>query len=324
MKNQIARASLALLLSLQPAVVTLAQQTSRQELFDSKKSNRDLEVMKGIIRTTLGFVAEEVRGTQAGSTRGALSIGMEYYGSSSISAYYLVGQGAVFTIPSSSLSRSANAVFEGDEHYLALNEEMAAKTEALTRQAAEMQVEAAKLAAEASAAALSGVPKATAPAIAATAPTPFAQPTPPAVAVVTPQPKARSGGSGVGVSGGVVGGVPGGVGTTGVNEEKVRQKLVTVQDRMKRQQESFEQRKAKFNESLVQFKAALIEAMASHGDTLSQVKPNEYITIIISEDNRMLPQSQVLSVQKSTISDYKAGRISLEAFRAKVLDYSTE
>jgi hypothetical protein len=339
MKNRITLASLALLLTLQPAALMQAQaapqQASRQELFDGKKSGRDLEVMKGIIRTTLGFVTDEINSSQPAGTRSKYprAIG-EYYGSSSIAAYYLVGQGAVFTIPASSISNVANAYFEGGEfHVQALNDELLMKTEEMSKRAAEMGYQAAQLAQQANAAAVAGQPV---PPTAAVAPVMAPQPAlPPATPAPEPQVRARSGGSGSGsgigggVSGGVVGGVPGGtlpskIASTGQSDEKIRQKMISAQERLKQQQESLEQRRAKFNESLVQFKAALIEALASHGDTLSQVKPNEYVTIIISEDNRMLQQSQVLSVQKSAITDYKAGRISMDALRAKVLDYSTE
>jgi hypothetical protein len=36
----------------------------------------------------------------------------------------------------------------------------------------------------------------------------------------------------------------------------------------------------------------------------------------------MRGQREIISVQKSTITDYKAGRLTLDGFKAKVLVYS--
>jgi hypothetical protein len=333
MKHPFASASLALLLGLQPFALPQAPQAARQELFDIKKSGRDLEVMKGIIKTTLGFVSEEIRGPRSAGQYGRIG---EFYGPSSINAYYLVGQGAVFTIPASNLSNSYALLGEdGELVFAALSEEkLSQQAKVLAEQSAELQYQAARMAGEVSAAAMAGGKVIQTPVIVATPPPPppppplpgsSAAPSPaPAPAIASTAPRARTSGE----VGGVAGGVGYGVGSSGTarvpNEEKMRQKVVDVQERMKKQQESQEQRRVKFQESLVKFKSALLEALGNHGDSLSQVKPNEYITIIISEDGRLLPQSLVLSVQKSVISDYKAGRISPEAFRAKVLDYSTE
>ena len=58
------------------------------------------------------------------------------------------------------------------------------------------------------------------------------------------------------------------------------------------------------------------------------VRPNEYVNLVILEDgedglfsNATSGKREVISVQKSVITDYKAGRITLEAFKQKVLDY---
>ena len=73
-------------------------QNPKAELFDAKKSQQELEIMRGILSTTLNIVTKELRGSGAATTR-------KLFGSSSVSnigAFYLYGQGATFTIPMSS------------------------------------------------------------------------------------------------------------------------------------------------------------------------------------------------------------------------------
>src|SRR5262249_4114253 len=83
--------------------------SSQAQLFDLKKSEQELEIMKGILRTTLDFAAKELRGTNDDEKRGKFDFG----GFSNITAFYLYGQGAVFAIPTSSLRHSFNFHWNG-------------------------------------------------------------------------------------------------------------------------------------------------------------------------------------------------------------------
>jgi hypothetical protein len=56
--------------------------SSQTQLFDSKKSQQELEIMKGILRTTLDFAAKELQGTGSDDKRGRFDFG----GFSNISA----------------------------------------------------------------------------------------------------------------------------------------------------------------------------------------------------------------------------------------------
>jgi hypothetical protein len=111
-------------------------------------------------------------------------------------------------------------------------------------------------------------------------------------------------------------------------EADLQKKLSDLQDKVKKRQEEIDSRKAKFRENLGQVKNVLIEALANHGDSLTTVKTNEYINLVfVDEGGGWLTDDpagkrEVISVQKSTIADYKAGRLTLEAFKQKVLDYS--
>jgi hypothetical protein len=74
----------------------------------------------------------------------------------------------------------------------------------------------------------------------------------------------------------------------------------------------------------------LIEAIANHGDSLTILKPQEYITLILTTEappsffegnEEAVVETSILSVKKATVVDYKIGKLSLEEFKSKVLIY---
>jgi hypothetical protein len=71
--------------------------------FDAKKCQRELEVMKGILQTTVDFVAKELSGVDGGTKKSRFEFGPIIWNSERITAFYLAGQGAVFTIPASAV-----------------------------------------------------------------------------------------------------------------------------------------------------------------------------------------------------------------------------
>jgi len=90
-------------------------------------------------------------------------------------------------------------------------------------------------------------------------------------------------------------------------------------------------RQAKEMVALAQTKKVfLMEAMANHGDSLTVVKPGEYVNLVIidggthwfGDDSGDRAQREILSVQKSVITDYKTGKLTLDAFKQKVLNYA--
>ena len=74
--------------------------------FDPTKCQRELEVMKGILRTTLDFAGKEYSGGETSGMKGRFKIGPEFLNPGNITAFYLAGQGAVFTIPASTIRNS--------------------------------------------------------------------------------------------------------------------------------------------------------------------------------------------------------------------------
>ena len=80
-------------------------QGAQVQPFDLRKCQQELEIMKGILRTTLGFASQELAAglksdkmaTHPTAKRFVFGRGGEF----NIGAFYLAGQGAVFTIPTS-------------------------------------------------------------------------------------------------------------------------------------------------------------------------------------------------------------------------------
>ena len=285
---------------------------TRTDLFDLKKSQQELEIMRGILSTTLGFVMKELRGKDSSAPEPRDDF--FHWRFTNVSAFYLYGQGAIFIIPASSF-RSVFSLFD---------------KEGRLWDAQEHEIEAAVTAAETGVQVLAELKE--------------------------------TGGVVGGVLGGVVGGVPGGVegGIAGGvkagtrvqapvapqpppapsaaaptpapkparSQDEIRKKLFKAQEEVKQRRDQAEAKRAKFLDQLAEIKVYLVEALANHGDSLTHVKPNEYITILItSDEGDMFKDStrshrEVLSVQKSAVMDYKAGKLSLDAFKQKVLNYN--
>ncbi len=111
-------------------------------------------------------------------------------------------------------------------------------------------------------------------------------------------------------------------------EKDLRTSLAAAQKSLQEWRSQVQVQKQDVEKQVALMKPALIEALAKHGDSLTIVKPEEYISLILAserwggffteegEDGR-----EVISVKKSVITDYKAGRITLDEFKKKVLVY---
>lgn len=293
---------------------SLSSQSAQVQPFDLKKCQQELEIMKGILRTTLGFASQELaaglKSDKMATHPAAKRFVFGRSGEFNIGAFYLAGQGAVFTIPTSGVrdmmrAKQGNGVFafaSADLKEMGLNGEW---MEELGNQLNELHAELKNDFGFDGVAALAAVPE------------PPSPPVPPAVSPATPAPAPRPPRAKDQPE------------AAAAREKQLRQKLSELQDRVKQRGEEEEARQAKFRESLSQLKVFLMEAMANHGDSLTIVKPGEYVNlVIVDEGNRWFGddsgdrgQREILSVQKSVITDYKTGKLSLDAFKQKVSNY---
>ncbi len=96
------------------------------------------------------------------------------------------------------------------------------------------------------------------------------------------------------------------------------------QEKIKKAREEAEANHQKFLQSLSEIKGQLIEALATYGDSLTMVKPDEYVNLVLVTDryDNQQTRSDVISARKSWITDYKAGKLNLESFKQKVIQYT--
>ena len=81
----------------------------------------------------------------------------------------------------------------------------------------------------------------------------------------------------------------------------------------------------KLLQAIDKIQTPLIETLANYGDSLTVVKPEEYINLVLMTDESTSLQKKrldIISARKSWITDYKAGRITLDEFRQQVLQYN--
>lgn len=270
-------------------------------LFDAKKSETELEIMKGILGTTISHAAET-------GDQDAWRLNTP-----NISAYYLVGQGAVFVIPAPAIRMARLALnmqeIKLDPDLFKLEEQTRLIALAAEKQAAEIQKQAAELAKNAAASGLGsgmgpgiGGGKGNGAVALPARPALPAPPAPPAQPALPVPPR--------------------------IDREEIRRSIEESRQALKRSREEAAANQEKFLESLKGIRGHLIEALANYGDSLTQVKPGEYINLILASESfddgggRPKQRYDILSAQKSWIADYKAGRLSLENFKQKVVQYT--
>jgi hypothetical protein len=266
-----------------------------RESFDVKKSREELEIMRGILNTTLSFAAKNMQKAAA------------RWGFNSLSSFYLAGQGAVFVIPTSGFRGSGNDFsFNMDENFSdqmeALNERMEALRERLEQNNVSVNVAVGHL--------YPGDADDDADLAAPAPPAPPAAPAPPAPPAKPEKPQKPEKGTKAA--------------SAADRQEQLRKELATVQERAKKTREAAEANRQKFLQNLGEVKNYLVQTLANYGDSMTTVKPDEYINLVLTTDgfDSQRTRSDVISARKSWITDYKAGRLTLEAFKQKVVQYN--
>ena len=222
------------------------------ELFDLKRSQRDIEVMRGILDTTLSFVSNDLKSLHAG----------QRWSLRSIDGFYLYGQGAVFVIPIPSVARPLSsggyAVHSGSAD-AAVAFYTAAAAMGRSRESGGSSASAEDL--------------------------------------VESLREAEEG------------------------NEKLKSKI-------EEEKEEYKKLLAAHETLVDRIEGELIETLANHGGSLTQVKPEEYVTLILAPGKlgfvgfgRGKSPSRIVSVKRATIADHMAGKLTLEQFQAKVLRY---
>ena len=271
---------------------TISWGQGTKEPADVWKSRVELDIMQEILNTTLKSYTQNLQKE---------SLNLQF---ANLSSFYLQGQGAVFVIPTFGLRVSS----VGGSHPLALGPEFSERMSDLNRQTMELSREAAALAARAGVFAGAGTSTGSGASGAGTAatPAPPAPPEPP----VPPAKVDKSQSMGKPAQPDLA-----------QQQERMRKEF---QEKIKKTVEETEANRQKFLKNFSEIKGQLIEALATYGDSLTMVKPDEYVNLVLVTDrfDNQQTRSDVISARKSWITDYKAGKLNLESFKQKVIQYT--
>lgn len=286
------------------AVGAVGAQQSGAGQVDVDQWRQESEILKGILETTLRYAGDQ-------SWEGR------------IQAYYLKRQGAVFIIPAKLQVHD----FSGDLQRLERLIEQASSGQAYSQELLNSMyrrlesVDFARAIAGELAGVAAGVegvvaPLPPAPPAPPEAPAPPAEPAAPSPPAAPPEP-------------------PEPVVTFTREPEMAEAYREAYEERLKAFEERLEQRKARLEKEqqenqarLAELSERLIEALAKYGDTLTLVGNGEFVTLILTPNTRFplgfhrtQGPTRVLSVSRKSIVDYNAGRLTLDAFKAQVVDY---
>ncbi len=255
--------------------------------FDPAGLRQELEIMEGILHTTLKYALEESdSGPRAFSRR--------------TESFYLYGQGAVFVVnlpfrrsrdivrevarqkrgiarQERELSRIKNALGETEDPNILI---LKAQQQVLTTLAS-IEADAA-----------SDAPPPTAPTW---------EPLPPAppVAFVEQAPEQVL--------------------------EPLKERLQSLQKRLQVQQRQMEEHNAEIEKKMVDVEKALLEALSRHGGSFRSLSEGEFVTLILNQGEKWLgrspSQARVLVVPKSALMAFAADRIGWDDLLHQVVSY---
>ena len=225
-------------------------------LFDARNAEKELQVMEGILQTTLKFVTTEISDQEDILAYAVSANSLLRLGGSSVKGFYLYEQGAVFVVDLPGI-RTASA---GGKAFSAIAGEY-------------LRV-----------------------------------------------------GRGAAVQGSS---------RAPASSRGTRERLMELQEKVKQRQEELKAETEKHRQRLDEVKGYLVEAVANHGDSLTVLGDDEYVNLVLNypSDSWFLSgtytarigggndRPEYISVKKSWIGDYKAGRLTLDQFKQKTLSY---
>ena len=294
---------------------TVALGQGKKDVFDVKKSREELEIMRGILDAKLTFhsVNSAEQNLQARFANR--------------DAFYLAGQGAVFVITASGLQRlylpELTSVYTSEasqkmaEHF----REITARSNELAREAARLSREAALMAAR-----RASMDAGIGPGTGGTA-SPSPQPKPKPQPLLSPAPPASPAPP--------VSPAPPAPPSPPIQPDQLQKAEKYGSDALRQVQKEAEKLAAGVKKNLEEeeqnrqkileaVKIPLIETLANYGDSLTTVQPDEYVNLVLVVDvlDPKRKRTDVISARKSWITDYKAGRLTLDGFKQKVLQYA--
>ena len=288
------------------AILMVTGVLAAQPDIDSRQAEKELAIMKSVISTTLALLRKDFQEKYETDVEvaGVFRRHVEYLHEielSSIEGKYLFGQGVIFTIPYPCLGEDFPLEVAELEHRLQeMVEDQMVDAEYLVEEAEYLAEEAERALRDADLARrdetyIQSYPRAPEPPDAPETPD---SPEIPDVPELSPEAKAR----------------------LERTVKDINVKLTVLKE------ESEEQKKL-IAEERDAIKEELIEVIAAHGDSLSQLKEDQFINLVLKdqcghfgwrEDNS---EQTVLSVRKSDVSAYRSGQITMDQLRERFVEY---
>jgi hypothetical protein len=269
-----------------------------QPNIDPVQGEKELEVMKSVISTSLALVKKSLRDEEGDEIRfSRYRWDSKDFNSDVIEGFYLHGQGVVFTIPYPCLSGRFPGNWENeiDIRLDEIMEEELVDSEFLKQEVElilnEVELQRQEL----------GLSHTVQP-----------PPPPPGVpeapeAPESPDPAAEMEAA-----------------EAAKNLEKQVSKIKVRLREVKEQTEEQKEKAAKERETI---KKELIEVVAVHGGSLTQVRENEFINLILKDNCEPFSWDgsgdarTVLSIKKSDLSAYRSGQLTLDQLKSSFVEY---
>ena len=270
--------------------VALSAQTGTKS-FDPAGLRQELEIMEGILHTTLNYALEESdSGSRVFSRR--------------TESFYLYGQGAVFVV--NLPFRTSLDIVRGVARQ---KREIARQKKELSRLKNSLQGTQGQ-----NAEILRALEEALRAAEAATrvqADTGFPVPPPPPAPASPPAPSSAA--------------VEAATQQVPDPLEQPEEQLHSLQNYLQDQQRQMAERNAEIEKKMVDVEKVLLEALSRHGGSFRSLSEGEFVTLILKQGKRWLgrspSQARVLVVPKSALTEFDADRIGWDAFLRQVVSY---
>jgi hypothetical protein len=294
--------------------------------FDSAKMKKEIEVMKSILSTRLSFADDAREDKRGGTDNEFLSFEMfEAGGRPRVEGFYLFDQGVVFTVGLHGVTHRRSVDLASVEDRLErLQTAAAVDPNRLEMQLAMIEnrlAESEALRAYAEAVALTELEFDTgahpSPEV-APGPEPSEPPEPPEPPEAPEPPEPRYWRAQRSPE------------DREQHLREVKQRAVEMEQRLKEFQQQQQEEEQKVEQYRARVTEELILALANHGDSLTELKADEYINLILVEGEGSWFQlaggpvgkpSGIFSVKKSDITQYRLGQITLDQFKSRVMTY---
>jgi hypothetical protein len=270
--------------------------------FDANLSQKEIEVMKSIISTSLSLVRQDSRGNESRGRRFGRFVAFDGFSEGSVSGYYLYGQGVVFSIPFPCVSGKTTEEWEEAAARLAdLSVDRAAEAETLYAEMALMQ---SQLELERQNLEMWRLEEGQ---VLPAPPSPPEPPSPPDEPAVTSSRTERD---------------------PEARKKEMAKRIAKMKERLDESRQKSEEFRQQAEQERAVLREELVRVIATHGDSMTHVKDNEYINLLLRNNcepfgwNRSDEKQTILSIKKSDVKAYRSGQITLDQFKAKILEYA--